>query len=85
MISFYIKGDINKTNKFLQSLKIFTLAESLGGVESLIESPALMTHGSVPPAHRKLLGIDDNFVRVSTGIENIEDLLDDLKQALSKI
>jgi len=85
MISFYIKGDIHKTNKFLSSLKIFTLAESLGGVESLIESPALMTHGSVPPAHRKMLGIDDNFVRVSTGIENIEDLLDDLKQALSKI
>ena len=54
MISFYIKGDINKTNKFLSSLKIFTLAESLGGVESLIESPALMTHGSVPPAHRSL-------------------------------
>jgi cystathionine gamma-lyase len=85
MISFYLKGDIEKTSKFLSSLHIFTLAESLGGVESLIESPALMTHGSVPPAHRKMLGIDDNFVRVSCGIENVEDLINDLNQALDKI
>lgn len=85
MISFYIKGDINKTNKFLSSVKVITLAESLGGVESLIESPALMTHGSVPPEQRKILGIDDNFVRLSTGVEDIEDLIGDLKQALAKI
>jgi cystathionine beta-lyase len=52
----------------MKSLKIFTLAESLGGVESLIESPALMTHGSVPPETRKMLGIDDNFIRISAGI-----------------
>lgn len=85
MLGFYIKGDLKKTNKFLSVMKVFTLAESLGGVESLIESPALMTHGSVPPAHRKLLGIDDNYVRISTGIEEVEDLVADLKQALAKI
>lgn len=83
MLGFYIKEDIKKTNKFLSSLHIITLAESLGGVESLIESPALMTHGSVPPEHRKMLGIDDNYVRLSTGIEDIEDLIADLKQALA--
>lgn len=75
MISFYIKGDIKTADTFLRSLKIFTLAESLGGVESLIENPALMTHGSVPPETRKLLGIDDNFIRISVGIEDINDLL----------
>ena len=79
MISFYIKGDIKKANKFLSSVKVITLAESLGGVESLIENPALMTHGSVPPEHRKMLGIDDNFCRLSTGIENLDDLMEDLK------
>mmetsp|Transcript_14498 Transcript_14498/g.24748 ORF Transcript_14498/g.24748 Transcript_14498/m.24748 type:complete len:87 (-) Transcript_14498:115-375(-) len=85
MIGFYIKGDIRKTNKFLSSLHVFTLAESLGGVESLIESPALMTHGSVPPAHRKMLGIDDNFCRISAGVEDVKDLIEDLNQALKKI
>ena len=79
MMGFYIKGDMKKTNKFLSSLKIITLAESLGGVESLIENPALMTHGSVPPEVRKMLGIDDNYVRLSTGIEDIEDLIEDIK------
>lgn len=85
MLGFYIKGDIKKTNKFLSSLNVITLAESLGGVESLIESPALMTHGSVPPEHRKMLGIDDNYVRMSSGIENVEDLIADIEQALKKI
>mmetsp|Transcript_20814 Transcript_20814/g.26981 ORF Transcript_20814/g.26981 Transcript_20814/m.26981 type:complete len:324 (-) Transcript_20814:319-1290(-) len=84
MISFYIDGDIKMANRFLKSLKIITLAESLGGVESLIESPALMTHGSVPPEHRKLLGIEDNFIRLSTGVEDVEDLIADLEEALSK-
>jgi cystathionine gamma-lyase len=85
MISFYVKGDLKKANTFLSSLNVITLAESLGGVESLIELPAVMTHGSVPAAHRKQLGIDDNFVRMSTGIENIEDLIKDLENALKKI
>ena len=71
MMGIYINGDINKTNKFLSSLKLFVLAESLGGVECLIESPALMTHGSVPAEKRKALGIDDNYCRVSIGIENV--------------
>ena len=62
-------------DRFLRALKLFTLAESLGGVESLIENPALMTHGSVPPEVRKDLGIDDNFIRVSVGVEDCEDLL----------
>ncbi len=82
MISFYVKGGIKHAERFLKGLKLFTLAESLGGVESLAENPALMTHGSVPAAHRKLLGIEDNFVRLSVGIETEADLVADIKQAL---
>ena len=85
MLGFYVKGDIHKTNRFLSNLRIITLAESLGGVESLIENPALMTHGSVPPETRKMLGIDDNYVRMSSGIENVEDLMKDLDNALRKM
>jgi cystathionine beta-lyase/cystathionine gamma-synthase len=81
MLSFYIKGS---AAKFLQSLKVFTLAESLGGVESLAEHPLTMTHGSVPEAHRKVLGIDDKFIRLSVGIECEADLLADINQALAK-
>ena len=84
MISFYIKGDIKTAERFLRAVKLFTLAESLGGVESLIENPALMTHFSVPPEQRKLLGIEDNFIRISCGIEESKDLLDDIKQAFEK-
>lgn len=78
MISFYIKGGIKQADNFLKGLKIFTLGESLGGVESLAENPALMTHFSVPPATRKLLGIEDNFIRLSVGIETLDDLLADV-------
>ena len=85
MISFYINGDIQSADRFLKALKVFTLAESLGGVESLIENPALMTHGSVPPEVRKELGIADNFIRVSVGIENYEDLEVDFKNALEQV
>jgi cystathionine gamma-lyase len=85
MCSFYIKGDLKKADKFMQNLKVFTLAESLGAVESLIECPAIMTHGSVPAAHRKMLGIDDNFLRLSVGIEDEADLIADLQQALAKV
>lgn len=84
MISFYIKGGIKQSSAFLKALKLFTLAESLGGVESLAECPVVMTHGSVPAAHRKLLGIEDNFIRLSVGIENEVDLVEDIKQALAK-
>ena len=82
IVSFYIKGDLKKTKRFLENCEIFSLAESLGGVESLIEHPAIMTHGSVNISKRKELGILDNFVRISVGIEDIEDLIYDLDNAL---
>ena len=85
MLSFYIKGGLSESNKFLKQLSLFTLAESLGGVESLIEHPAIMTHASVPVKERNKLGISDNFIRISVGIEDIEDLKADLKQALDAI
>lgn len=84
MITFYIKGGLEGARKFLSNVHVFTLAESLGGVESLIESPALMTHFSVPSDKRKELGIDDNMIRISCGIEDIEDMVADLEQALEK-
>jgi cystathionine gamma-lyase len=84
MISFYIKGGVKAASKFLQNLKVFTLAESLGGVESLAENPYLMTHGSVPPAHRAKLGIEPDFIRLSVGIETEKDLVEDIRQALAK-
>ena len=80
-----MKGGLNEACAFLENLKIFTLDESLGGVESLAEHPATMTHASVPAEQRKILGIDDNFVRLSVGIEDTEDLLADLANALSKV
>lgn len=84
MVSFWMKGDIETTKDFFTHLKVFTLAESLGGFESLAEHPAIMTHASVPAEQRKLLGIGDTFVRLSCGIENKEDLLADLDQAIRK-
>jgi cystathionine gamma-lyase len=82
MISFYIKGGLKEAVTFLEKVRIFRLAESLGGVESLIEHPAIMTHASVPAETRKILGIHDNFIRISCGIESVEDLIQDLEQAL---
>ena len=79
MITFFLKGDIKKCNKFLSSLKVFSLAESVGGVESLIESPAIMTHASIPKAVRESIGLTDNLIRLSVGIEDIEDILADLE------
>ncbi|RKP21713.1 hypothetical protein ROZALSC1DRAFT_11074 [Rozella allomycis CSF55] len=84
MISFRINGDLKVANKFLAELKIFTLAESLGGVESLAELPCLMTHGSVSKEDRLALGITDNLIRLSVGIEDTDDLIEDIKQALIK-
>ncbi len=81
MITFFLKGDIRKSKKFLSQVKLFALAESLGGVESLIEHPAIMTHASIPKKIRKDLGIHDNLIRLSVGIEEIEDLKSDLEQA----
>ncbi|KIP05439.1 hypothetical protein PHLGIDRAFT_92152 [Phlebiopsis gigantea 11061_1 CR5-6] len=82
MISFRIRGGMEQADKFLTSARLFTLAESLGGVESLAEHPAKMTHGSIPEAERALLGIGDNLVRLSVGIEEVEDLVADIEQAL---
>lgn len=82
MLCFWMKGDLQQTKKFFENLKVFILAESLGGYESLAEHPAIMTHASVPPEQRKVLGIGDNFVRLSVGIEDPEDLIQDLDQAL---
>ncbi|RUO81115.1 cystathionine gamma-synthase [Idiomarina tyrosinivorans] len=83
MISILLKGDLAKARRFLENVEIFALAESLGGVESLIEHPAIMTHASVPKENREKLGILDNFVRVSVGIEDLDDLKADLDQALN--
>uniref|UniRef100_A0A7S1XFT9 cystathionine gamma-lyase n=1 Tax=Compsopogon caeruleus TaxID=31354 RepID=A0A7S1XFT9_9RHOD len=82
MLSFSIKGGIDAATRFLESIKIGTLAESLGGVETLVEHPAIMTHASVPVEIRRQLGIDDGLIRLSCGIENCEDLIQDLTQAL---
>ena len=83
IVSFYLNSDLSGTIKFLQNCKIFSLAESLGGVESLIEHPAIMTHGSIAKHKREELGISDNFVRISVGIEDIEDLIEDIEYAIS--
>lgn len=85
MITFFIKGGMNASRKFLESVQVFALAESLGGVESLIEHPAIMTHASVPPEQRAKLGIDDSLIRLSVGVEDIDDLLGDLKQAFDQV
>ena len=84
MISMVIKGGLDSAKRFLSRCELFTLAESLGGVESLIEHPAIMTHASIPPDTRKALGIDDGFVRLSVGIEDVNDLKADLDYALSR-
>ena len=85
MMSFILHTNIDGVKSFLKNLNIFTLAESLGGVESLIEHPAIMTHASIDPAIREKLGISDTLLRISVGIEDVEDLIADLDQALSKI
>ncbi len=82
MISVVLKGGLARSQKFLERVKLFSLAESLGGVESLIEHPAIMTHASVPSDLRLQLGISDGFVRLSVGIEDVEDLIEDLRGAL---
>ena len=82
MITFYLDGDIEAARTVLERVKLFALAESLGGVESLIEHPAIMTHASVPKKVRESIGLYDNLIRLSVGIEDIEDLIDDLRSAL---
>ena len=83
IISIELSGGLEASTNFLKKTKIFTLAESLGGVESLIEHPALMTHASVPSEVRDKIGITDGLIRLSVGIESVEDLIDDINQALN--
>ena len=83
IISMNISGGLEKSKTFLEKTKIFALAESLGGVESLIEHPALMTHASLPKNRREAIGITDGLVRLSVGLESLDDLIDDIEQALT--
>ena len=86
MISFTLKEDTQaNAYKFLENIKIFALAESLGGVESLACYPALMTHASIPAEKRKEIGIKDSLIRLSVGCENVDDLIEDLEQAFTKV
>ena len=82
MVSFELKGGTEAVNSFLRKIKVFPLAESLGGVTSLAEHPATMSHASMPEDHRKRVGITDELIRLSVGLENIDDLIEDLRQAL---
>jgi cystathionine gamma-lyase len=82
IVTFFIKGDLADARGFLERCEVFALAESLGGVESLVDHPAIMTHASVPAAERAALGISDQLIRLSVGIEGIDDLIADLDQAL---
>ena len=82
MVTFVVSGGLSQAKKVLENLEIFTLAESLGGAESLAEHPAIMTHASIPKETREALGIDDGLIRLSVGIETAEDLINDLKNAL---
>lgn len=83
MLSFELKTDLVHTKHFTESLEIFHIAESLGGIESLVEIPSLMTHSAIPKLKREAIGIHDTLIRLSVGIEHIEDLIEDLSQALT--
>jgi cystathionine gamma-lyase len=83
IVTFFVKGGLDEAKTFLERLRLFTIAESLGGVESLVDHPGLMTHASIPPETRKALGIDDSLIRLSVGIEDAQDLIRDLEDALA--
>ena len=83
MVTFFVDGDLSRTKQVLERFQVFTLAESLGGVESLVNHPAIMTHASVPKEVREAGGVTDNLVRLSVGVEDVDDLLADLEQALA--
>jgi len=85
MITFFLKGGIKESRTFLENVHLFALAESLGGVESLVDHPAIMTHASIPQKVREELGIFDNLIRLSVGIEDVDDLIQDLETAFSKL
>ncbi len=83
IVTFFIKGDLEDARRFLETCEVFSLAESLGGVESLVDHPGIMTHASVPAEERAKLGISDTLIRLSVGIEDVDDLIADLDRALS--
>jgi cystathionine gamma-synthase/cystathionine gamma-lyase len=83
MISLLVRGGLEPARRMLERMKLFTCAESLGGVESLAEHPAIMTHASIPAEQRAALGIGDGLVRLSVGLEHVEDLWADVAQALA--
>ena len=82
IVTCVLSGGLDKAKRFLETCQIFQLAESLGGVESLIEHPAIMTHAAVPKNVRKDLGIEDGLIRLSVGVEHIDDLINDLDRAI---
>jgi cystathionine beta-lyase/cystathionine gamma-synthase len=84
MVSFEINGGSKEVTSFLKRIKIFALAESLGGAASLAEHPSTMSHASMPAEHREKVGITDKLIRLSIGLENVDDLIDDLSQALKR-
>jgi cystathionine gamma-lyase len=83
IVTFFVKGGLDEARRFLERCQVFTIAESLGGVESLVDHPGLMTHASIPADTRRELGIDDSLIRLSVGVEDVADLLEDLQQALA--
>src|SRR3546814_18829186 len=83
MVTAFLKGGLDEARRFLERVEVFALAESLGGVESLIEHPAIMTHASIPPENRAALGISDSLVRLPVGIEGEDDLVADLANDLA--
>jgi len=85
MITFFIKGGKGAARSFLENVSLFSLAESLGGVESLVEHPVTMTHATIPDEQKKILGIDDSLIRLSVGVEDVEDLIRDLKNAFDRV
>jgi cystathionine beta-lyase/cystathionine gamma-synthase len=85
VISFLVKGDDRETRRFIDSLELFLITPSLGGSESLVTQMSMMSFFDYPVAYRKSLGMVDNLVRIALGLENVEDLITDLKQALAKI
>ncbi|MGI8435572.1 MAG: trans-sulfuration enzyme family protein, partial [Chthoniobacterales bacterium] len=85
MVTLVLETDMEGTRRFLENTHLFSLAESLGGVESLVNHPTIMTHGSIPKETREALGITDSLVRLSVGVEDLEDLTDDLRTALAAV
>jgi cystathionine gamma-lyase len=82
MVTVVLQGDLERARRVLEKVRVFTLAESLGGVESLVNHPAIMTHASVPKDLREKGGVTDSLIRLSVGVENVEDLIADLDQAI---